>query len=70
MWCMCVCARMHVCAGCVYAYACVGCVLWGVLCMCVYAFWGYIGWAALDEEIISSHHCFLETTESKLGRRG
>ena len=66
--CMRVCMHMPVCVGCVCI--CGVCAVFGGVCMCVYAFWGYIGWAALDEEIISSHHCFLETTESKLGRRG
>ena len=65
--CVCMCTGVCICLGeCVHAF--VKCVLWG-LCMCVFAFWSYIGWAALDEEIVSSHHCFLETTESKQGRK-
>lgn len=62
------CAGVCICLWkCVHAF--VKRVLWG-LCMCVFAFWSYIGWAPLDEEIVSSHHCFLETTESKQGRKG
>ena len=66
--CVCMCTGVCICLGeCGHAF--VKCVLWG-LCMCVFAFWSYIGSAALDEEIVSSHHCFLDTTESKQGRKG
>lgn len=48
---------------------CVQCV-GGVCVVCVHAFWSYtvsgVG-AALDEEIISSHHCFLKPQKLNWG---
>lgn len=52
---MCTCICETCVVGAVYVHVC---------------FRSYIGWAPLDEEIVSPHRCFLETTESKQGRKG
>lgn len=46
---------------CVYAHG-----VCMVVLVCVYVFWDCKGRTALDEDIISSHHSFLEATELKL----
>lgn len=63
---------MHVCR-CVHkpvemcTCICETCVVGAVyVCVC---FLSYTGVGSLDE-IVSLHHCFLETTESKQGRKG